>query len=82
MPDRIGVPMPEADFYRKSVRRDELVQQFGEVTVSKAEVATILNVLYVTGVMKPAEFIDLMVHQCRRIEEERRAAARLDADRG
>lgn len=82
MPDKIWVPMPESDMYRRSVSRDEIVGKYGEATVNRAEVAVILNVLYVTGAMKPSEFIDMMVHQCRRIEDERRAAARLDEDRG
>jgi len=82
MADKIWVPMPETEMYRKSVPRDELVQKYGEATVSRAEVATILNIMYVTGVVKPNEFVDVMINQCRRIEEERRTAARLEADRG
>lgn len=82
MPDRILVPMPESELYKKSVRRDEIVSRYGETTVSRAEVATILNIMMITGVVKPGEFIDLMVRQCERIDEERRLAARLDEDRG
>jgi hypothetical protein len=82
MPDRYGVPMPESEMYKKSVPRDDLVVRFGETTVSRAEVATILNIMMITGVIKPSEFIDLMVRQCERIDEERRLAARLDEDRG
>jgi len=82
MPNRILVPMPESDMYKKSIKRDDLVQQFGEATVSRAEVAVVLNILYMTGVIKPSEFADLMVMQCRRIEDERRAAVRLEEDRG
>ena len=82
MPDRILVPMPESELYKKSVRRDEIVSRYGEATVSRAEVATILNIMMITGVIKPNEFIDLMVRQCERIDEERRLAARLDEDRG
>ena len=82
MPDKIWVPMPESDLYKKSVRRDDIVNQYGEATVQRAEVATILNILMITGTVKPQEFIDLMVRQCQRIDEERRLAARLDEDRG
>lgn len=79
---KIWVPMPETEMYKKSVPRDTLVQKFGEATVARAEVATILNILFITGVVRPSEFIDTMVHHCNRIEDERRAAARLDEDRG
>jgi len=82
MANRILVPMPESDMYKKSVKRDDLVQKFGEATVSRAEVSVILNLLYMTGMIKPYEFVDLMVMQCRRIEDERRAAVRLEEDRG
>lgn len=82
MPGRILVPMPETEMYKKTMRRDDIVQQFGEATVSRAEVAVLLNLMYMTGMIKPNEFVDLMLMQCRRIEDERRAAARLDADRG
>ena len=82
MPDKILVPMPESDLYRKTVSRDELVGKYGETTVSRAEVACILNIFMITGVVKPNEFIDLMVRQCQRIDEARRLAANLDVDRG
>jgi hypothetical protein len=82
MPGKIYVPMPETEMYKKSVSRDDIVNQFGEATVSRAEVAVVLNILYMTGMIKPNEFVDLMIMQCRRIEDERRSAARLEADRG
>lgn len=74
--------MPESDMYRKSVSRDEIVNRYGEATVSRAEVAVLLNIMYVMKIVKPNEFIDMMVRQCERIEEERRKEARLEADRG
>ena len=80
---RIHVAMPETDMYgRKSVPRDELVMQFGSATVDRAEVATILNIMFVTGMVKPQEFVDVMVQQCRRIEEIRRRDAMLEEDKG
>ena len=82
MPDKIYVPMPESAMYKKTVSRDELVGRYGESTVSRAEVATILNIMMISGMIKPNEFIDLMVRQCDRIDEERRVAARLDVDKG
>jgi hypothetical protein len=74
--------MPETEMYKKTISRDQLVGQFGEATVSRAEVSVILNLLYMTGMIKPNEFVDLMMMQCRRIEDERRAQVRLDSDRG
>lgn len=84
MPDKIWVPMPESKMYgqRGAGRRDQLVGQYGEATVTRAETAVILNLLYLIGVIKPSEFFDAMVQQCRRIEDERQGAAHLEADRG
>lgn len=74
--------MPTSDIYKKTISRDALVRQYGENTVLRAELASILNIMYVTGIMKPNEFTDIMMQQCQRIEEERRAQANLDEDRG
>lgn len=82
MPGKIWVPMPETEMYKKTVSRDELVGKFGEATVTRAEVSVVLNILYMTGMIKPNEFVELMIMQCRRIEDERRAHARLEEDRG
>jgi hypothetical protein len=79
---KIWVPMPETEMYKRTVKRDDLVGRYGEATVSRAEVAVILNLLYMTKIIKPNEFVDLMHMQCERIEDERRAAARLEEDRG
>lgn len=74
--------MPESEMYKKSMSRDEIVNRYGEATVSRAEVSVILNLLYLTGIVRPNEFVDAMVMQCERIENERRAAAKLDVDKG
>lgn len=79
---KIWVPMPETEMYKRSVKRDDLVGRFGEATVSRAEVSVVLNILYMTGMIKPNEFVDLMIRQCERIEDERRRDANLDEDRG
>lgn len=79
---RNNVPMPETEMYKKSVRRDDLVQRYGESTILRAEVASILNIMYMTRMVSPSEFIDIMVQQCERIEDERRAAVNLDSDKG
>jgi hypothetical protein len=82
VPGKIYVPMPETEMYKKTVSRDELVGKFGEATVTRAEVSVVLNILYMTGMIKPNEFVELMIMQCRRIEDERRAQAGLESDRG
>ncbi len=82
MPGKIWVPMPETEMYKKTISRDELVGKFGEATVTRAEVSVVLNILYMTGMIKPNEFVELMIMQCRRIEDERRAQVNLDSDRG
>jgi hypothetical protein len=74
--------MPESQMYRRSVPRDALVEKYGETTMARAEVAVILNLLVITGFVKPSEFVDAVVSQCERIDDERRAQANLDADRG
>lgn len=82
MGKKIYVPMPEAEFYRRTVRRDAIVEQFGEATVQRAETAAVMNVLIASGMVAAHEFVEIVVQQCRRIDQERRAAARLDEDRG
>lgn len=62
--------------------RDQLVQQYGEVSVNSAELSVILDVMMVTGMIKPSEFIDLIQRKLHRIDQQRRAAARLEEDRG
>lgn len=82
MAGKIWVPMPETEMYKKTKRRDDLVQKYGESTVLRAELAVVLNILYLTNTVRPSEFYDAMVQQCRRIEDDRRADARLEADAG
>jgi hypothetical protein len=79
---KIYVPMPETEMYARTVSRDKLVETYGEATVTRAESAVVMNLLYLLGMIKPSEFIDAVVAQCRRIEDKRRADARLDSDRG
>lgn len=75
--DRIHVPMPETELYKKSRPRDQLVERYGESTVLRAEIATVLNILYITRICSPSEFMDTMEHQLHRIEEERMIQANL-----
>lgn len=83
----IWVPQPATQLYAvggaqaESVR-DRLVGQFGEATVQRAEVSVLLDLMLLHGVIKPGEFVDLMLKRLHRIDEQRRAAANLDEDRG
>ena len=70
----IYVPMPKSEGYGGNLR-DELVQKFGEPTVTRAETAVIINILIYMGVMKGSEFRDMIVTMCNRIDDERRKAA-------
>lgn len=77
-----GVAMPESILYKKTVSRDALVQQYGEATVTRAELTTIMNIMIATGICSSNEFVDIMLQQCSRIDQQRRADARLDEDKG
>jgi hypothetical protein len=83
----IWVPMPAAGLYgvdraHPQTIRDRLVAEYGEVTVNSAELSVVLDVMMVTGMIKPSEFVDLMRKKLHRIDEERRRRAGLEADRG
>lgn len=84
---KIWVPQPASRGYGAqggdpvSVR-DQLVNQYGEGTVSRAEIQTILDVIILTGMIKPEEFFEVMSKRLYKIDQMRRAAANLDSDRG
>jgi hypothetical protein len=76
--------MPEPDFRNSNAqnyRNGVLIPQFGEATVKAAEVSVVLDIMIMTGIVKPAELIDLIEQKCRRIDDSRRRAANLDEDR-
>ena len=77
-----GVAMPSALLYKKTISRDELVQKYGESTVLRAELTTVMNIMIAVGICSSSEFVDIMLQQCDRIEQQRRADANLDADHG
>lgn len=84
---RMWVPQPATKMYGAGGGdpisiRDQLVNQYGEGTVQRAEIQTILDVIMLTGMMKPQEFFDLMQKRLYKIDQMRRAAANLDIDRG
>ena len=62
--------------------RDRLVQEYGEGSVSRAELQTCLDVLIISGMIKPQEFFDVMRKRLHHIDQMQRAAANLDSDRG
>ena len=78
------IVMPEPDFRNKSAqnhRSGVLIPQYGEATVKAAEVSVVLDVLIMTGIIRPQELIDLIEAKCRRIDDTRRKMANLDEDR-
>lgn len=83
---RIWVPRPASLAYRDAGDpvsvRDSLVKEFGETTVTEAEISTILDVFIITGIMKSSEFIETITIRLKKIDQARRAAANLDSDRG
>lgn len=84
---RIWVPQPASKAYGAqggdpvSVR-DQLVDRYGESTVQRAELQTIIDVIMLTGIIKPQEFFDIMMKRLYHLDQMRRAAAGLDEDRG
>jgi hypothetical protein len=55
------VPMPHArTVYGEGSKRDQLIQQYGEVSVMHAEVAVCVTVLVELGIIKKSEFAELV----------------------
>lgn len=84
---KIWVPQPATRGYGASggdpvTIRDQFVNQYGEGTVQRAEIQTILDVIIITGLIKPQEFFDVMQKRLYHLDQMRRAAANLDSDRG
>lgn len=81
------VPQPSSHLYRtkeedEETVRDSLVRQFGEPTVQRAELSVVLDLLMITRAITPTEFLDVMHRKLQRIDQQRRAAANLDEDKG
>jgi hypothetical protein len=79
---RIGVAMPTADLYKRTVSRDEIVQRYGESTVVRAELAAVMNIMIAMRMVSSQELVDVIIRQCEMIDQRRRADANLDSDRG
>jgi hypothetical protein len=58
--------------------RSKLVMQYGEDTVRWSEIATVVQLMFAVGIIKPTEFIALVEKQCSRVDERRRRAAGFD----
>jgi hypothetical protein len=80
------VPQPASKGYSAAgdsqTVRDRLVDMYGDGTVTRAELATVIDVLIVTGMIKPQEFMDIMQKRLYHLDQQRRTAANLDSDRG
>lgn len=62
--------------------RSKLVDMYGESDVLRAELQTCLDVLILAGMIKPQEFVDILMRRLNHLDQMRRAAANLDSDRG
>lgn len=87
MPQKIWVPQPASRGYGAGGGdpisiRDRLVDQYGEGSVQRAELQTVLDVIILSGLIKPEEFFHVMSKRLHDIDQRRRAAANLDSDRG
>lgn len=87
MSKKIWVPMPATRLYgadgaHPQTVRDKFVERYGEATVTQAELSAALDIMMLTGMIKPSEFIEVIGRKLHRIDEHRRAMARLEADRG
>ena len=86
MPGKIYVPQPATRGYSAGGNdpvsvRDRLVQEYGDGTVTRAELATVLDVIILSGLIKPQEFFEVMTKRLAHLDQMRRAAANLDSDR-
>ena len=84
---KIWVPQPATKGYGADGNdpvniRDQLVNQYGESDVLRAELQTCLDVLIISGMIKPQEFFDVMMKRLYHLDQMRRATANLDSDRG
>ena len=71
------VPQPVAEYNNAEALdiRTKLIMEYGEGTVQWAEIAVVVQLMFSVGIIKPQEFIELVVHQCKRTDDRRRQAA-------
>lgn len=81
-----GPAMPEPSYggnrQAKDYRNRELIPKYGTATVQLAEVTAVIEIMFVTGMIKPTEFAEMVGRICYKIDQRRRAEANLDEDRG
>lgn len=87
MPPKLWVAQPASKGYAAEggdpiAIRDRLVDMYGEGTVQRAELQTILDVIIISGLIKPQEFFEVMQRRLYHLDQVRRAAANLDSDKG
>jgi len=87
MPAKIWVPEPATKLYGTSggdpqTVRDRLVQEYGEGSVQRCELAVLLDLAMITGQIRPEEFMYVMQVRLDKLDQQRRAAAGLESDRG
>lgn len=79
------VPMPASRLYEAAGQhpesiRDRFVAAFGESTVQRAELQVVLDLFMLMGVVKPAEFVEVLERKLRRIDAMRREQAGVTGD--
>jgi hypothetical protein len=80
MPPKIWVPQPATKLYSvggtdAETVRDRFVRQHGESSVQRAELSVVLDLMMLTGMIKPSEFIEVISKKLSRLEQQRQAAA-------
>ena len=79
------IQMPTPDYGNRQAqdyRNRELVPRYGEATVMQAEITACIQLLFMTGIIKPSEFAEMVGRICYKVDQRRREAANLDEDRG
>jgi len=72
--------MPASEAYRQrgaepeSVR-DRFAREYGSATVSAAELQVCIDILILTGVIKPQEFVEVLERKLKRVDRMRRLQA-------
>lgn len=81
---RIWIPTPASKAYGSDAMtvRDRLVQAYGADDVFKMEVSVVLDVMILTGMLSPTEFMEVMVKKLQKLDDARREHARLERDSG
>lgn len=72
----IYVPMPKSSFaYGDSMKRDQLIRRYGEVSVMHAEVSACVSVMILLGIIKKTEFVELVENALQSADKARQRQA-------